>query len=1469
METSVKLRFTRHLVTFVIAFFLSIFSVYSQVDFEFWFAAPYANENHAPQWPQGNDFTVGGRPIYLRVASQDEAADVTVSIPSNPSFTPITLSIPANSTDFVDLTEYIDDIQSSNVGDVIENKAIHVQSTALITAYYEISSVLNTDIFSLKGKNALGTEFYAPMQNIWDNDPTHNSELDGAPADPAYSYIVIAATENNTEVQITPTSDAVGITAGQTKTVFLNKGQTYVVRAENQTASAGKLGGTYITSNKEIAVTVADDSVYPQEYTSSGDCEDYAGDQIVPTDIIGTEYIVIKGQGYEDDGNQGVDFQERVFVTATEDTTEIYVDGTLMTTLDAGEQTSYQLGSEATSSYTYVSSSKPVYAYHHSGYQCEMAAALLPAVGGCTGSYNMGFVRTYGEQDNEEFYMNLMVKGGGEGDFLLNGESSTPIENATFQTIDGTDWRVARIYYSPTEMPVGAYYLQNTTSLFHMAMMNSTAHDWGDGQGYRLMGAYYGYFSKFSDNLPIAYVKNNDSTYYFAEAGEEVRLIAEGGFEYEWTGYEWTGDEWVEMTPPYYLSNTSVENPFVVINTIGKYKYTASINTECYGLEERSVVIEVGEPLFLNDIHDTVCSTPPYENISEHYNLFNLNDTIIKEVDREKGYFVDSWYKWIEDSTHVWDDFEEQRSLVGEAYNGSMTVTTNPDQTGVNVSESVGHLQKECTSCDNPSGLDPGYSWDDYNQSVWYDIELNDVMNLSHGTEFSFDIMYDGSSLSSYGEHAIYLELFNDAGYTVKELGGTLSSDDLQNPEWQQMTFDLSGYDLKNINSARIRIFVNDYYADNIANDLPVGYYIDNIKREVIKHEKRIADPYNYRITDGDTVRAKVLNENQPARVDTAHVYFAVEPSRRPANDLFVSDICADVGNEYYGFDLTEYKYKIGGALVADKDWYLDEGLINPVSDPTNATVSGTQTFWAFIDDECEHIGSLTIEISPLPEIITDSAVVEICEVVSIGGDRGIIDLTDAREYITSDADATVMWFTDEEYTTPVTDAEQVFAADGDVFYAEMYIDPDCRTYAKLAVNVIPLDDIVFDDFTVCEDGGDVVLSASPSGGVYSADSVVTGNIFDPREVGAGDFPITYTIENQGCTNFETITATVHPEVFVSIDKDPVGKVHVGSTVDLDATIIPAPESDYSFTWSNADSLVDPTVLNPTTKELSEPTTFRLDVTNDITGCTGSMDVLVDVYVPVNVDLDFSANPVCAGDTVILEAKKSGGFGPYQYDWTIPSGVDYTFINDSVISLNNPQTTSTISVEVTDSGINPADVVYAEEEFVVFPNPSITMSNPAPTCANEIIEINPQVSGGTPAYEHTWSQDTEILETSVTDDYALVNTNDYTGTYYLQYSVVDQNNCSAQENVEVQIFDLPVVSASGPDKVCVSDIVSLEGNVLQGNTADGSHEWYSEDPAWLNDLSSTIIPNPEFSSNSAMLMIPMAVLLITTTAMSI
>jgi len=217
-----------------------------QLDTEFWFVAPEIWANH------------GDAPILLRFSTLDEAAEVTVDQPANPGFPPQSLSIPATGTATLDLTAWLGIIENKPSNQVL-TKGLRIVSTAPISVYYEVNHSLNTDIFTLKGDAALGTQFYAPFQNNLTNNFTQST-----------AGIDVIATTDGTEVTVVPTENLNGHPAGVAFSFTLNAGETYGMRA-SATNGPGHPSGTLITSNHPIAVTVSDDSVL------NGACWDMMG----------------------------------------------------------------------------------------------------------------------------------------------------------------------------------------------------------------------------------------------------------------------------------------------------------------------------------------------------------------------------------------------------------------------------------------------------------------------------------------------------------------------------------------------------------------------------------------------------------------------------------------------------------------------------------------------------------------------------------------------------------------------------------------------------------------------------------------------------------------------------------------------------------------------------------------------------------------------------------------------------------------------------------------------------------------------------------------------------------------------------------------------------------------------------------------------------------------------------------------
>jgi hypothetical protein len=186
--------------------FLLVFCWYgvtlmAQLDTSFWFAAP--NQNTGFQLP-----------IFIRVNGGKNPSVVTISQPANPTFTPIVLNVPANGFSFVDVSDFLSVLANSEI-DEVTNKGILISATNSISAYYEVSKDNNPDLFSLKGRNALGTNFVVTsIVNNWPNDYQEGGAF----------YVV--ATADNTIVTITPSVDLVGHPKEEGPfTVTLNKGR--------------------------------------------------------------------------------------------------------------------------------------------------------------------------------------------------------------------------------------------------------------------------------------------------------------------------------------------------------------------------------------------------------------------------------------------------------------------------------------------------------------------------------------------------------------------------------------------------------------------------------------------------------------------------------------------------------------------------------------------------------------------------------------------------------------------------------------------------------------------------------------------------------------------------------------------------------------------------------------------------------------------------------------------------------------------------------------------------------------------------------------------------------------------------------------------------------------------------------------------------------------------------------------------
>jgi hypothetical protein len=452
---------------------------WGQLDDEFWFVAPEVIVDH------------GDSPILLRFATYNDPADVVVDMPANPNYGTYTFSMAANSVVTLDLTDSLSWYENKPF-DTVLNKGIHITSTAKISAYYEVSRVNNPDIFALKGDNALGTSFRLVYQTFLAN--VYSASTSG---------FDIVATEPNTTVTILPTQGLIGHIAGPPFQVFLpDAGSTYSGRAAQQWAD-DKPSGTVITSDRPVAVTIHDDSVTGGPF---GGCTDLMGDQLVPTDLLGTEYIAVHGYLNGDD---------RIYLAATEDNTLVTVGGTDVAVIDEGDTYEHVLTTDA----VFIETSEPVAVWQMTGFGCELGGALLPSVK-CTGSTSVTFVRS-----TDEFIgINVLVPSGSEGNFTFNGDPAL-IDATAFSEVPGTngDWMFAQLELGDLVPVLAPSRIENSSSAFHLGIIH----------GGSFSGTRFGYFSDYGA-LSYQAVNQTVNVCLGEPLALEVNPVENG--LYEWSG---------------------------------------------------------------------------------------------------------------------------------------------------------------------------------------------------------------------------------------------------------------------------------------------------------------------------------------------------------------------------------------------------------------------------------------------------------------------------------------------------------------------------------------------------------------------------------------------------------------------------------------------------------------------------------------------------------------------------------------------------------------------------------------------------------------------------------------------------------------------------------------------------------------------------------------------------------------------
>lgn len=322
------------------------------------------------------------------------------------------------------------------------------------------------------------------------------------PAAPVYS---VMATEDATDVTL------------PTGVITLNEGEGYIFTAP--------LGST-ITANKLVVMNVGSYGDTPQTCGANG--QDGTFDQIAPVHSLGTQYLVVRGEGTAPTASQEALFygSEQSVVIASEANTVITLtnfsaNGTQISTstatlLMAGDfYTFYHGDGQNAYSSTQISSTNPVIVYSGTAVGCETDISTVLPIGGCSGALNVQTKKFINFNNGNLPYFGFTIIESQTEPVLMN--------NANLETLTGN-----------TRIPLGTsgFYLLmfdnnligNPNDIIITSDLPLTSSLVQQGDGFS-MSAFFSSFGELAEP-PVIGIVNVDCS---------VTLVADEGYaEYKW-----------------------------------------------------------------------------------------------------------------------------------------------------------------------------------------------------------------------------------------------------------------------------------------------------------------------------------------------------------------------------------------------------------------------------------------------------------------------------------------------------------------------------------------------------------------------------------------------------------------------------------------------------------------------------------------------------------------------------------------------------------------------------------------------------------------------------------------------------------------------------------------------------------------------------------------------------------------------
>lgn len=322
-----------------------------------------------------------------------------------------------------------------------------------------------------------------------------------------------------------------------------------------------------------------------------------------------------------------------------------------------------------------------------------------------------------------------------------------------------------------------------------------------------------------------------------------------------------------------------------------------------------------------------------------------------------------------------------------------------------------------------------------------------------------------------------------------------------------------------------------------------------------------------------------------------------------------------------------------------------------------------------------------------------------------------------------------------------------------------------------------------------------------------------------------GDFNVSLSATSEkGCVDTYTETITVAQKV--SVDAGTTQTIVYGTATNLEGAATGG-STDYSYSWSPAESVEDPSDPTSATTNLYEDTYFTLTVTDNVSGCVGesSVEVILDGY-PLTSAPESSPSQACFNTGIQLSANEFGGTEEYTYSWTsIPAGYTFSIANPAIEQLSE---STTFYVEINDGFNTVTESVYVP----VNPNPVISAGDDLSIVYGYKTQLNCATIGGGETFSFYWTPEDKIDDSPYVQSPLTINIEEET---HFSVSATNEFGCVSEDGVVVTVDGGPLnaVPWVEEDKICSSDTLLLH-NGASGGGGSYSYAWSVSPGTWTS-----------------------------------